>query len=254
MPEPQYADDLYALSLGDFIAARNALAKRLKVQGRGDEAGEVARLRKPPLTAWALNQVARHHKSLVQDVLSTGRQLKESMAQTLEGDRTGYADAREAERRAIDLALEQAVRCHTAAGRPPTDEAKQRMAETLRAATVEDDVAELLRRGALDSDKSAVGFGFGLAPTPAGDADRHTHSSRTAGSSRRPQPLKERERRRKRLVAEIEEMTREGRDARRAADHARREADRLAARAAQADGKLAEAERRLETLDAEGVQ
>ena len=47
-------DDLYAVPLEDFVAARDELAKELNAAGDGDEAERVKSLRKPTATAWVL--------------------------------------------------------------------------------------------------------------------------------------------------------------------------------------------------------
>jgi hypothetical protein len=54
------ADDpraLYTLPLDDFIRARNSLAKQLADAGNSEEAQRVKGLRKPNVTAWAVNQL-----------------------------------------------------------------------------------------------------------------------------------------------------------------------------------------------------
>ena len=53
------ADDLYGLPLDAFVPERDALAKRLRAEGRRDEAAEVKALRKPSVAAWAVNQAVR---------------------------------------------------------------------------------------------------------------------------------------------------------------------------------------------------
>ena len=53
------ADALYGLPLDAFVAERDALAKRLRTDGRGGDADEVKALRKPSVAAWAVNQVVR---------------------------------------------------------------------------------------------------------------------------------------------------------------------------------------------------
>jgi hypothetical protein len=59
-------DPLYAGPPEEFVAARDALAKRLRADGDRATAAEVAKLRRPTATAAALNQVAR----TVPDVLA----------------------------------------------------------------------------------------------------------------------------------------------------------------------------------------
>src|SRR5207253_699169 len=44
-------DDLYGLALDEFVPRRDALAKRLRADGRREEAAEVGALRKPSVAA-----------------------------------------------------------------------------------------------------------------------------------------------------------------------------------------------------------
>ncbi|MEA2589487.1 MAG: hypothetical protein QOH66_2414, partial [Actinomycetota bacterium] len=52
-------DRLYAAPPDRFTAERDALAKSLKTSDKA-AAAAVKALRRPPVTAWALNQVARN--------------------------------------------------------------------------------------------------------------------------------------------------------------------------------------------------
>ena len=52
-------DALYCLALDEFIAERGALARALKAEGRAEDASAVAKLPKPAVAAWAVNQVVR---------------------------------------------------------------------------------------------------------------------------------------------------------------------------------------------------
>ena len=62
---PSDLDHLFQLPLGEFTAARNALASKLKKAGRAEEAEKVKRLLKPPASAWTVNQLYwRHGKEL----------------------------------------------------------------------------------------------------------------------------------------------------------------------------------------------
>src|SRR6185503_12426637 len=55
-------DALFQLPLTEFTGARNALAAQLKKSGRGDEAARVKALPKPPVSAWAVNQLYWNHR------------------------------------------------------------------------------------------------------------------------------------------------------------------------------------------------
>ena len=70
-------DALYGLAPEEFVAARDALARRLRKEGRREEAAEVAARRRPSAAAWALNQVARQAPAVVEAALAAGRALRE---------------------------------------------------------------------------------------------------------------------------------------------------------------------------------
>jgi hypothetical protein len=170
MPEAPEADELYQIPPDQFTAARNALAASLKKEGRKAEADEVKRLRRPSLTAWALNQVARQRPSSVAAVLSAGELLRDAMQAALGGDASGLRRAQTAQRQAIDGALGAAGEILEASGHPISETARQRMAGTLHAAMVDEGVAGLLQAGTLDEDREAPGFGLDAEALPASAA------------------------------------------------------------------------------------
>lgn len=71
-------DSLYAGPLGEFTGARNALAQRLA--GEGDRAGAAAvkQLRKPTVTAWAVNQLAHHHGDRIDELLRATDRVRDA--------------------------------------------------------------------------------------------------------------------------------------------------------------------------------
>ena len=88
------AMNLYGLRPEQFTEARNHLVKQLRAAGRREEASGVARMRKPPATAWALNQVARQHPDVVAAVFDAGGRLRAAMDAALAGDASGVRPAR----------------------------------------------------------------------------------------------------------------------------------------------------------------
>src|SRR5918996_2415213 len=78
-------DRLYGLPLGEFTAARDELAGRLRGEGEGDAAAEVKRLRKPSVAAWALNQVRRNNRGQSDELIEAGRRLREGQERLLAG-------------------------------------------------------------------------------------------------------------------------------------------------------------------------
>jgi hypothetical protein len=247
VPESAGTDELYGIDPSEFTARRNALVKELKADGRPEEAAQVARLRRPPLTAWALNVVARDQTDLIDAVLQAGRELRDAMGQTLRGDRSGLSAAQAQERTAIEAAVDAAAQHLALANHPASDEAKRRMTETLRSATADEAVADLVARGTLDADKESVGFDVFAAPS---DEKRPTDSYR---STKKPQQRSSADKRRaalrRRLEAEREELREKARRAHSAADKAHAQAAHLADLAEAAETRLAEAQQRLEELE-----
>ncbi|MEO8380221.1 MAG: hypothetical protein ABI779_11210 [Acidobacteriota bacterium] len=78
MKPPSEVDALFTLSLAEFTAARNALAARLKKEGRTGEAERVKALPKPPATAWAVNQLFWRQPGEVERLLTIGEKVREA--------------------------------------------------------------------------------------------------------------------------------------------------------------------------------
>lgn len=158
------ADDLYRLDPGEFVAARDALARRLRADGQRDLAARVAKLRRPSAAAWALNKAAREHPDLLDAALRAGRELRDATEAALGGDASGLRAASAAERSASDRLIGAAASYLGGGG------AQQRLAGTLRAAVIDDQVADELRRGVLSTDHESPAFGFAtgveLGPPP----------------------------------------------------------------------------------------
>ncbi len=83
--ESSEENDLYGLPLADFTKARDELARRLRREGRRDDAEAVKALRKPTVAAWALNQLARRRPGDVERLLATGERLREAQEALLAG-------------------------------------------------------------------------------------------------------------------------------------------------------------------------
>ncbi len=286
---PEVADDaaLYAVVPDQFVAARDALVRRLRAGGDKAEAARVAKLRRPPPTTWALNQVARHAPALIDDLLGAGAVLRSAMERALRGDASELRQARAEERSAVDAIVDDARRRLEDAGHAPTDAMNQRMAATLRAAIVDDSVADLLQRGMLDRDQDAPGFGMDslaaplrlVPPAPAvkgaavqGEGDEGSDGDdRAAGETAAETAAKpgdgaddagaakaaqaDMARRRQAAVAEADRLAAEARSLEAEADRLEGEADRVAneARAArdQADEARTRADAARQAADAQ---
>jgi hypothetical protein len=153
-------DQLFALPLEEFTAARNALAKELTQAGDRDGAATVKAMRKPSVTAWALNQVSRARSADIDRLLATGEQLRRAQHEALEGDPSQLRDARRTFQDEVDRVVRAAgevlVGAGNAAGPPQLD----RLSSTLRATATDDEARGLVRTGRLDRDFEASGFGI----------------------------------------------------------------------------------------------
>lgn len=250
--------DLYGVDPDAFVDARKAVVKELRAGGRREDAARVAKLRRPPPTAWAVNQVARNRPELIDAVLDAGGRLRQAMEDALDGDPSGVRDAQVGERRAVDAAVGAAVKALEGAGRTTTDAVKLRIAASLRAAVVDPSVAELVRGGVLDADRDAPGFGLdGLSVGGAPAAARRSHPPRARPAKSPPDAPKDADdeagaaKARHRLAAEADEAEDRARRLEREATEAERRSTQLTAAATEAAAEAARATMRAEQLEAE---
>lgn len=156
------ADQLYRLPLADFVAARNALAKELTAAGDREGGRAVRALKKPSVTAWALNRLAQDQPEEVAALLQAGDAVRSAQQQALAGDASGLRAASQ-NLQAVVTRLTEAAAGNLDAPDPQRD----RIRDTLRAAAVEEEAGQALRRGRLVEELTPAGFGLGLG---VGDA------------------------------------------------------------------------------------
>jgi hypothetical protein len=246
-------DGLYGLPLEQFTAARNELAKRLKRAGQEAESARVAALKKPSISAWAVNELARREKDAVHELLAAGAELLDAQKRALAGEGTDLFDrASRRQRDAIRALVAAAVSLLQDAGHRPSDAVRERIAGSLRSASVDPEARPLLERGRMAEDVQSAGLGLlaGIAPAaPARAKTRRAEPRPSAAELRNARKAVERarkedERARERAGAAEEQARR----AEAAANEAAARAASLAAEASSAAAALAEAERALEQL------
>src|SRR4051794_31940921 len=74
----EIVDELYGAPLGEFIPRRDAAARALRKEKRREEADAVKALRKPALSAWAVNQLARSDRESLDALLAAGAALRQA--------------------------------------------------------------------------------------------------------------------------------------------------------------------------------
>jgi hypothetical protein len=219
-------DQLFALPLEDFTAARNELASRLKGAGQTESAERVRELRKPSVPAWAVNQLARRQPEAVGRLVDAGERLRKAQAAALAGgEAAAVREATAAERDAVRELTRLSERVLEDARRKPTQAVVERIGRTLRAAAVDAEAAALLALGQLTGEVDSPGFTAvaAIAPPPS--------NRRPAKRAARDEAAKRaHEQRVRRLEQRFEKLERRAEDA--AARAERAEADAIAAREA----------------------
>src|SRR6266498_1826918 len=147
MAEEKLLERLYGLPLEGFVAARDEAVRHLRQDGKAEAAEQVAELRKPTVSAWAVNQLARSHAA----------RLGERLARDL--DPSGFGDlgpiAAEEAGHNGEPATRQA-RERRQAFRGARDEARKQAAASADRAIMARREAERLRAAAAQAEEAAA--------------------------------------------------------------------------------------------------
>src|SRR5215207_1711325 len=151
-------DVLYRLPLAEFTAARNALAKRLKQAGRGNEAELVKALGKPSSSAWAVNQLYWKHRDAFDRLIATGERFREAQTSRLSRKVADMRVALDARREALSHVSDLATALLRDAGHNPTPDTMLRVTTTLEALSAYASSSDGPRPGRLAHDVDPPGF------------------------------------------------------------------------------------------------
>jgi len=230
-PVEEAADELYGLTPAEFTVARDARAKELRSGGDRDAANAVKALRRPTVAAWALNQLSRRRGDDLDELLAAGEELRAAQEELLGGgDRSAFQEAATRERELVARLAADAAALASEAGERGAG-LQEKVAETLHAATLDEETAGELRAGRLVKERDAIG-GFGAAgggPVP-----------RKSPKKREPKPTPPQEPDRQALtVARTDERhaRRELEAAERAVQNAQERADAAEAHAKEANDR-----------------
>jgi DNA repair exonuclease SbcCD ATPase subunit len=272
-------EGLFALHPGEFVAARNELVKALRKAGDRELAARVGELRRPSPAAWAVNQLARHRREDLENLVGLGLALREAQEQALGGaDAQLLRQAGRARRDAVatlaDAAVDLLAECGSGA-----DAHTREITATLEAASLDPGAGEASLAGRLTSALDPPsGFGDGDLPPaarprePAPKAKPKAEATDTDVDDRRERLAKaeravseatelaakksdaaaraaafvgELEARLGELETEVARLERELADARAAAEKVERDLDKARETAAQAADAAADAEQRI---------
>ena len=151
---------LYRIPPEGFIAARDALVKRLRDEGRDEDAADAKKRRRPTVAAWALDRLSDEASDAIAELLEAGADVARAQRATLSGrDPRALHDATTRRREVIAHLSQTAAGLLRDAGGSP-DPHIEDIRGTLEAASVDEEVAERLRSGTLERTiQPAVGFG-----------------------------------------------------------------------------------------------
>jgi hypothetical protein len=240
-------DRLYQLPPDEFTAARNALAKEA-----GAEGADVRRLAKPPIAAWAVNQIHWKRRDIYDALIAASNELRKLHKAILSGRRADIREPTKVHDEAIDAALKAALAILQEEGHPVTDATRQAILTTLRALPADDPPGRLTRT--LQPGGFEMLAGLSIA-SPKSDASigsfrpKAEATKREAGTrAKAPPPAKARTDPKAAAQAKAahEAAARAVREAEQAASRAEFDAARLTREAAKAAKEVEEARKALE--------
>ena len=250
-------DRLYQLPPDEFTAARNALAKEA-----GAEGADVRRLAKPPIAAWAVNQIHWKRRDIYDALIAASNDLRKLHKAILSGRRADIREPAKVHDEAIDAALKAALAILQEEGHPVTDATRQAILTTLRALPADDPPGrltrtlqpggfEMLAGLSIASPKSDARIGsFRLkaeaTTTEATKAEATTREAGTQAKSPRPGKAKTDPKAAAQARVAHEAAARAVREAEQAASRAEFDAARLTREAAKAAKDVEEARKALD--------
>ena len=184
----QVADELYALPPEDFRAARDERAAQARASGDKALAREITALRRPVVSAWLVNLLARDEPGQMSELLALGDSLRDAQ-QALDGDRLRELSA---QRRDLVRAMVTAVKRRAAQdGRAVSLQVEREVEATLQAALADPEAATAVSSGRLVSPLTYAGLGAGEAvavPLRPGARTRESAAATKEPSAERTLP------------------------------------------------------------------
>lgn len=260
------AADLYGLGPGEFTAARNEAAGRLKESGERGLADRVKALRKPTAAAWVVNLLVRHRAEEMAQVLDLGASLRQAQAD-LDGD--ALRELARQRRRLIAAVAGDGRQLARDRGQRVSEAVLRQVQETLHAAMIDTDAEAAVRTGLLVDALSATGVGGlkvatavadhtalgggGAPPGAAGGRGGLSVVPDVGAQAAGPDPEEQRRKERRAARAEAKRAVDAAETAARSAGKEvaswERKVDDLQARTLQVNGEIDELRRRIDELE-----
>jgi hypothetical protein len=266
-------DRLYQLKPSEFIAERNAIAKRAGARG-----SEIRALPKPTAAVWAVNQLHWRQPELYRSLVEAAENLRATHKAVTSGRRADLRTASRAHEEALEAALKATLAIANDDGTPPSDATRQAIGTTLRSLPAEDPPGRLrqaLAPGGFEMLSGLPKGGRVVSAPPRSErkrerepnVDRATEARAKKEAealakaialaeqrarreefeaARTAREAEKAERRLTRAREAVEEAEAELREAEREAEGARKKRDAAKARSEAADQELADARSRVE--------
>lgn len=181
---------LFQLPLTEFTGARNTLAARLKRDGRRAEADQVRVLGKPPISAWAVNQLYWQHQETFDQLLAAGERFRQAQTSSQSGKVADMRKALDARREALAELSDMATTLLHDAGHNPALDTIRRITATLEALSAFASHPDGPTPGRLTYDVDPPGFesltSFGVGKAAAKPSRTTTTSATRAPKKEQP--------------------------------------------------------------------
>lgn len=255
-------DALFQLPPSEFTAARNALAARLKKEGRAEEAAAVKALARPPMSAWTVNQLPRRHRKALEALLDAGERFRAAQAAQLAGKPGDLRRLLDERRQALTEVTARAHEILRESGHAVSPDISRRIATTLEALAAYGRAPGAPAAGRLRDDLDPPGFEALAALVPrAGGSPKGAEPTRVlpfrperAGRAAARKDAEDEAARRAKAREAVREAESALREAQRTAAAAEAALKKAAARAKAAQKDKDDLEKRLEKAQSEAQE
>jgi hypothetical protein len=151
-------DALFKVPLPEFIGARKTLAAQLKKEGRTNDAELVQTLAKPPISAWAVNQLYWNYRAAFDRLIATGQRFRKAQTSRQSAKVVDMREALEARREALSELSDLATEVLRSAGHNPSLDTIRRITTTLEGMSAYASLADGPTPGRLTQDVDPPGF------------------------------------------------------------------------------------------------
>lgn len=181
---PGIAHDLYGVAPGEFIATRDARAKRAKTEGDPELAKAIGALRKPSVAAWVINVLIRELPERIGELVALGDEMEDARRD----EDTGALRELSRQRRRLTAAVAQEGADLAAdRGQKISAAVTEQVQSTLHAAMASENAGQAVRSGVLVSSLAATGLELvditGALGVPFGVMSGHLASPTTHESA-----------------------------------------------------------------------